>query len=200
MTTENRPDRARWNAKSLDGEAQSLEPDRLVVEQTAVHPPGLPLYLAGGAGRHALWLAQRRWKVVLADVSDQGLSIATQRATATSVPLTTRRESAVETLAWARDHPFNLILVVWCLIRDCFAALPSALATGGTLLYKTSTSAHPRYSGGHALKTALDRGELQRAFPQLDTVLYRETNASPNSSPDPDRHWDRALAAARASC
>jgi 2-polyprenyl-3-methyl-5-hydroxy-6-metoxy-1,4-benzoquinol methylase len=173
---DNSTDRERWNAKFLAGEAQSVDPDSLLVEVAGSLSPGRALDLAGGAGRHALWLAQSGWTAVLTDVSDQGLSIATHRAVAASVPLTTRRESAAETLAWAKDHPFDLILVVWCLVRDCFAALPSALAPGGTLVYKTYTSAHTRYSEGHALNTALDPGELRTAFPSLNTVLYRESN------------------------
>jgi len=169
-------DRERWNAKFLAWEAQSPQPDPLVVASCSSLVPGRVLDLAGGAGRHALWLAQRGWKVVLADVSDQGLAIATQRAAEADVPLTTRRESASETLAWAKDHPFDLILVVWCLLRDQFAALPTALAPGGTLIYKTYTSAHARYSEGHVLNTALDPGELRTAFPELKTVLDRESN------------------------
>lgn len=119
---------------------------------------------------------QRGWDAVLADVSDQGLAIAAQRAAATNVPLTTRCESAAETLEWAKDRPFDIILVIWCLVRDSFTALPSALAAGGTLLYKTYTSAHTRYAQGHSLNTALDPGELRTAFPTLPTVLYRESN------------------------
>jgi len=177
MTTEAGTDRQRWNAIFLAGEGQLIEPDRLVAEVCPNLKPGRALDLAGGAGRHALWLATNRWDVTLADVSDEGLAIAGKRAQEGGLVLTLRRESAAETLAWATaSHPFDLIVVVWCLLRDEFPALPWALAPGGTLVYKTYTSEHIRYTEGHSLRTALHPGELHTAFPGLATVLYRESN------------------------
>lgn len=171
MTT----DRDRWNAKFLAGEAQSTEPDPLSVEVCASLTPGRALDLAGGAGRHALWLARHGWDVVLSDVSDEGLAIATRRAADADVTLAIRRESAGETLAWAaQDHPLDLIVVFWCLLREQFTALPGALRPGGMLVYKTYNSEHVRYTEGHSLSTALDPGELAIAFPALKTTLYRE--------------------------
>ena len=175
MTSEKISDRERWNAKFLAGEAQLLEADPLLIEACSHLPPGRALDLAGGAGRHALWLAQRGWKTTLADVSDEGLAVAARRAADAGILLDTRRESADETLAWAADHPFDLILVVWCLLREQFPALPRALAPGGTLLYKTYTSEHVRFTQGHSLRFALRPGELLTAFPGLKTLLYRET-------------------------
>ncbi len=176
MTTEKISDRERWNAKFIAGEAQSLEPDPLLIEACSHLPPGRALDLAGGAGRHALWLAQHGWKATLADVSDEGLAIAAKRATDAGVLLDTRRESAEETLKWAAaHHPFDLIVVIWCLLREQFPALPRALAPGGILLYKTYTSEHIRFTEGHSLRFALRPGELLTAFPDLKTLLYRET-------------------------
>lgn len=170
-------DRDRWNAKFLAGEAQGVEPDPLLIEVCGGLAPGSALDLAGGAGRHALWLAQHGWNATLADVSDEGLTIAARRAEERKAPLLLRRESAAETLAWAAaGQRFDLIVVVWCLLRDQFAALPAALAPGGTLLYKTYTSDHARYTEGHSLRTALHPGELVTVFPYLKTVLYRESN------------------------
>ena len=170
-------DRERWNAKFVAGEAQSTEPDRLVAEVCSGLQAGRALDLAGGAGRHALWLAGRGWDATLADVSDEGLAIAGKRAEEAGLRLTLRRERAEETLAWAAaGQPFDLIVVLWCLLREQFPALPSALAPGGTLLYKTYTSEHVRYADGHSLRTALHPGELHTAFPGLRTVLYREAN------------------------
>jgi tellurite methyltransferase len=174
MTMQKDDDRKRWNAKFLAGEAQSFDPDPLIVEIGSSLPRGRALDLAGGAGRHALWLAQRGWDVTLADVADEGLAIGSMRAAENNVALATRRESAGETLAWAAQQPFDLVVVIWCLLRDQFPTLPSALAPGGTLLYKTYTTDHERYRTGHSLRTALNPGELQGAFPALRTILYRE--------------------------
>jgi SAM-dependent methyltransferase len=173
MTT----DRERWNAKFLAGQAQSVEPDPLLVEVCANQTPGRALDLAGGAGRHALWLAQRGWHAVLSDLSDEALAIAAQRAASASLSLTTRREPAAETLALAStSERFDLIVVFWCLLRDQFPALPSLLTLGGLLVYKTYTTEHVRYTEAHSLRTALHPGELRAAFPSLNTILYRETN------------------------
>jgi SAM-dependent methyltransferase len=170
-------DRARWSAKFLAGEAQAGDPDRLLIEVCSALSPGRALDLAGGAGRHAIWLAQRGWDVTLSDISDEGLAIATQRASAAGVPITFRRESSAQTLAWASaSGPFELILVFWHLLRDSFNILPQALATDGTLIYKTYTSDHPRFTEGHSLLYALAPGELSTAFPTFRTILYRESN------------------------
>jgi tellurite methyltransferase len=182
MMTDVRPttmidDRERWNAKFLAGEAQSVEPDPLLLEVCAKLTPGRALDLAGGAGRHALWLAQRGWQAFVSDISDEALAIAAQRAASASLSLTTRREPAAETLALASaSERFDLIIVFWCLLRDQFAAFPAALRPGGLLVYKTYTAEHVRYTEGHSLQTALDPGELNQAFPALNTILYRETN------------------------
>jgi SAM-dependent methyltransferase len=176
MTNGTASDRERWNAKFLAGEGQSLEPDPFVIGVCAGLAPGRALDLAGGAGRHALWLARHGWDATLADVSDEGLAIAGKRAEEARLTLTFRRESAGETLAWAAGQPFDLVVVVWCLLREQFPALPSALAPGGMLLYKTRTSDHLRYTEGHSLRTALQPGELRMAFSALKTILYREAN------------------------
>ena len=169
-------ERTRWNAKFLGGEAQSLDPDPLIVEAAASLAPAGALDLAGGAGRHALWLAQRGWRVTLTDVSDEGLAIGEKRALAAALDLTLRRESAADSLAWAtsQDVRFDLIIVCWILLREHFPALPRLLAPGGRLIYKTYTAEHPRFREGHSLRYALEPSELRSAFPALQTILYRE--------------------------
>lgn len=172
-------DRERWNAKFLAGEAQLTDPDPLLVEACAGGAPGTALDLGGGAGRHAIWLAQRGWRVVLADVSDEGLALAEKKATEAGVTLTRRRESAADTVAWAREPGsprFDLVCVFLFLVREQFSALPDLLTPGGLLIYKTYTADHVRFTQGHSLQYALDPGELARAFPALETVVSREAN------------------------
>lgn len=172
-------ERDRWDAKFAAGEAQLSDPDPLLVEACAGLAPGRALDLGGGAGRHAIWLAQHRWHVVLADVSDEGLALAAQRASEAGVTLTLRRESAAETVAWAQQPGlprFDLVCVFLFLVRDQFPALPVLLAPGGLLVHKTYTSDHVRFTQGHSLQYALDPGELACAFPGLETAVSRETN------------------------
>ncbi len=170
-------DRERWNAKFQAGEAQGKEPDALLIESCAGLPGGRALDLAGGAGRHAIWLAQRGWEVVLSDIADEGLAIAARRAVDAGVDLTIRHESAAATVAWAGEgQRFDLVVIFWFLLREHFAALPGLLAPGGLLVYKTFTAEHPRFSEGHSLRFALEPGELKTAFPSLEAILYRETD------------------------
>lgn len=170
-------DRDRWNAKFIAGEGQLAEADPFLAEACAGLPPGRALDLAGGAGRHSLWLARRGWTVTLADVSDEGLELARQRVAGSGVSIDFRREPAAETVAWAGGgQRFDLVLVCLFLLREHFAELPGLLAPGGRLAYKTYTSDHVRFQQGHSLRFALQPGELGSAFPSLTTLVYREQN------------------------
>lgn len=170
-------DRRRWNEKYAAGEAQSSQPDPLLAEIGSGLAPGRALDLAGGAGRHALWLAQRGWRVRLTDVSDEALTIAAERAGQAGVLIDMRRETADETLTCAArsGERFELVAIFWFLIREHFSALPALLAPGGILIYKTFTAENARFSCGGSSRFALQPGELRTAFPGLETILYRES-------------------------
>ncbi|MGZ4829405.1 MAG: class I SAM-dependent methyltransferase, partial [Candidatus Angelobacter sp.] len=73
-----------WNKKYSEGSHGSLEPDPFLVsayaEFLAGGPPGSALDVAGGVGRHTIWLAQRGWRVKLADISEVGIKQAEENA------------------------------------------------------------------------------------------------------------------------
>ena len=75
-----RDDKTFWNRKYREGSHTSMEPDPFLVsaysEFLAYNVPGYALDVAGGVGRHALWLAERGWKVRLVDVSEVGIELA----------------------------------------------------------------------------------------------------------------------------
>jgi len=73
---------------------------------------------------------------------------------------------------------YFLILCVRYLQRSLFPQICRALRPGGMLLFETFTKAQLDFpSGPRDPAHLLDRGELRRAFPELETVFYRELRA-----------------------
>ena len=68
--------RERWNEKYRTSPESWVEPDAFLpwafrkFIQPAFPNAGRVLDVAGGAGRHALWLAQQGWDVTLIDISE----------------------------------------------------------------------------------------------------------------------------------
>jgi SAM-dependent methyltransferase len=151
-------DRDKWNARYREGDAPRA-PSRVVLAVEALLPHrGRALDVAGGAGRHAIWLAQRGLNVTLADIADEGLALARRAAMDAGVH--------VETVAIDLESaplpagPWDLILCFHYLHRPLYASFAAALAPGGVLLVVQPTKAnlerHPR--PGPAF--LLDQGEL----------------------------------------
>jgi SAM-dependent methyltransferase len=131
-------EREDWNVKH--GEAGPLfgvEPNRFLVAEAADLPPGRALDLACGAGRNAVWLAERGWTVTGADFSD--VALANARA------LADERGVDVEWVqADLRDwepppREFELVAILYLQLpaeelRPVLARAADAVAPGGTLL------------------------------------------------------------------
>src|SRR5688572_11811263 len=65
----------RWRQRAGDGDAMAA-PSSFVVGAGPVLPrSGRAVDLAGGAGRHALWLAGSGLEVTLVDISDEALAL-----------------------------------------------------------------------------------------------------------------------------
>lgn len=174
---ENEAERARWNRKHAEARP-GQRPDPFLAEawEEYVSPlfpaGGHALDLAGGAGRHARWLARAGWKVTLADISD--VAVARARRGALRPLLRVRRESADQTLA-ARTR-YELVLVFYFLERRLFTPLAAALKPGGLLVYKTFGARRSAREGGPRNPAfRLRPNELLRAFSGLEILLYRES-------------------------
>src|SRR5262245_5584096 len=125
-------DRAKWDAKYAGGEAAPIEPSKVLVELAGYLPSqGRALDVAGGGGRHAIWLAQRGLEVTIADVSSVGLAIARQRAAAAGVELATLQIDLEQESLEA--GPFELIVSLCYLWRPILIAqIAKLLAPRGT--------------------------------------------------------------------
>jgi hypothetical protein len=113
-------DRLKWNARYRE-EAPPRAVSAVVRAVEDLLPRrGRALDVAGGAGRHAVWLAQRGLTVTLADVADEGLERAREAAAGAGV--------AVETVAVDLEAaplpagPWDLILCFHYLHRPLFAS------------------------------------------------------------------------------
>jgi tellurite methyltransferase len=185
--------RAIWNKKYTEAE-RSFEPDPFLVKAysqfLANQPPGDALDIAGGAGRNALWLAQRGWRVRLIDVSEAAIALVNENVRkllpGSAQDEMSARSGQVETeqldLSSTRDlgnERFDLVLVFFYLQRELFPAMVTALKPGGYLVFKTFTVAQQRLGKGPQNPTYLLQPlELREAFPSLQVLHYNESVTS----------------------
>src|SRR5262245_17370574 len=69
-----------WNQRYRSREEIDHEPASLLVEAARDLPPGRALDLACGAGRNAIWLAERGWEVVAIDGASEAIRIVHEHA------------------------------------------------------------------------------------------------------------------------
>jgi SAM-dependent methyltransferase len=172
--------RTEWNQRYEQGSHASLDPDPFLVRayREFVEPRfkyvGRALDLAGGVGRHALYLAERGWLVTLMDISDAALQRARRQAEQQDLHIFA--EQADLTVARLPEDAFDLIVVFFYLERSLFPQIAAALRPGGMLIYKTYTTEQQKLSGGptHPMHLLLS-GELKSAFGELEALFYSET-------------------------
>jgi len=189
-----------WNRKYSEGSHGSLDPDPLLVsahrEYLSSTASGIALDVAGGVGRHAIWLAERRWRVKLVDISEVAIDLARKNARkalgaeAESLITAEVRDLNLEP-GFGQDPghaQYDLVLVFFYLQRELFPALISALKPGGILIYKTYTTVQQRIaaeasksgtgkSGPSHPMFLLEPNELLRVFQELRILHYHETVA-----------------------
>lgn len=166
-------DRLRWNKKYQLGEHASSEPSRLLTDLASFLPTsGRAIDLAGGTGRHAIWLAQRGLDVWLADVSEVAIQLAEARAGEAGVSLQTQHID-LETEPFP-SGPWDLIVSVHFLLRPLFEQFPVVLTDGGTLVCihptRTNLLRHAKPSCRHLLED----GELPGLVTGLEVIHYQE--------------------------
>jgi SAM-dependent methyltransferase len=187
------PSQADWDAKhSLAAREAAEAPAGILAELWPLLPTGAALDLACGRGRNAIFLAEHGRPVTAVDWSPAALDLLEKRAQTLNLPV--RRIQRIEKAKQARAgidlveadlesaqlevNGYFLILCVRYLQRSLFPQICRALRPGGMLLFETYTKAQLDFSGGPRNPAhLLDKGELRRAFPELQTVFYRELRA-----------------------
>jgi SAM-dependent methyltransferase len=170
--------RARWDLKYEQGLPSLTEPDPFFISayerfaNPSLAKPGVALDLAGGLGRHALWLATRGWQVTVVELSDVAIGKLSQAARELSVNVDLFAGDAAEYKL--EPAQFDLIVLFYHLDRSLFPRIVSALKPGGLLICKMSL----RWDSGESLTTAstrpLHRNELPSLVPELDVLHHEE--------------------------
>ena len=182
-----------WNQRYLAGEFGFRETDPFVMEahknylQPLLRENSAPgsntgLDLAGGAGHHAVWLAQQGWKMTLADWSEPALEIAREKASANQLSLDIQQGSALDVVSKyaARGRQFGFVLVSFFLDREILPWLPRILISGGLLLYRTYTEDNERLGnprGPRDPQHLLRSQELLEIYRAMKILHYNETVA-----------------------
>jgi SAM-dependent methyltransferase len=170
--------RARWDLKYEQGLPSLTEPDPFFTAscEKFVDPSfpkaGVALDIAGGLGRHALWLARRRWQVTVVDLSDVAIGNLAQAALARNVKLELLAADASDYKF--EPERFDLIVLFYHLDRNLFPKIVSALKPGGLLISKMSL----RWDSDRRSTTVgtdpLGRDELPSLVPDLHVLYHRE--------------------------
>jgi tellurite methyltransferase len=123
-----------WNERYRRGEHTNDDPHPLVVKVASRLAPGRALDVACGAGRHAIWLAQRGWNVTAVDYSDTAIEILRERSRQHGVAVDPhiadleRHEFVIE------SAKYDLIVVCNYLQRDLFASIKEGTRIGGIVI------------------------------------------------------------------
>lgn len=166
-------DRETWNVRHGEMVA-SGEPSPFLSALDPVLPrSGRALDVAGGRGRHALWLARRGLDVTLVDVSDVALFAAEGEARAAGLRLETLRID-LDVPGRLPAGPWDVLVSFYFLNRALFARYAEVLSPGGWIVVAHPTvenlARHPRPGPDHLLA----QGELPRLLSGVEVVSYQE--------------------------
>jgi tellurite methyltransferase len=172
-------EREKWNRRYLEGTHGKLSPDLLLIDafDRYIEPlfpdAGVALDIAGGMGRHAIFLAEKGWRVRLIDIAEAGISNGRQNAGSRASRIDFRVEDL--TRFDGSRETYELIIVFFFLRREMFPELVKALKPGGLLIYKGYTRAQTKFGGGPTNPEYLfEENELVDSFRELQVLHYAE--------------------------
>lgn len=138
MTTAADPSRERWNRRWAGERAHaSTAPSEFLIAETEALLPGRALDVACGAGRNAVWLARRGWRVTGVDFSDVALRAARELAASAGVEVEWIEADAVTWIPPRRAYDLVTVMYLQLPAAERRAALghaADAVRPGGTLL------------------------------------------------------------------
>jgi tellurite methyltransferase len=158
----------RYRLRERPAEDLDAAPTPLLVGTAAGLTPGNALDLACGAGRNALWLAERAWNVTAVDGAPAAIEILQSRAAERGLKINAivadleKGEFKIEPSRW------DLIAMCYYLQRNLFEPAKRGVAPGGILISIVHINEPGEADGPHRLRP----GELEQYFAGWE-ILHR---------------------------
>lgn len=170
-----REDRERWDRRWAARSHDLGRPEPFLLRHLALLRPGRVLDVACGAGRNALFLAERGFAVTALDISGEGLALLRERAREKGVTIAVRRADLDDPEALSGLGRFDDLLVVrYRPDRRQWARLLPILVAGGRLLL-CSFGLEDHFRHGTRRAHCLERGELDAALGPVMRLLHHES-------------------------
>jgi SAM-dependent methyltransferase len=165
--------RTSWNNRYRERSAPAGPAAFVTVELAPLlGPPGRALDLAGGAGRHGVWLAERGWDTTIVDTSEVAIALAAERAERAEVDVRlVHSDLTVEVLPCG---PWDLVLIVHYLQRDLFSPTIDLLADDGLIAFSIATVRNLERRERPPLPYLLQEGEAPSLVDDLQIIHYAE--------------------------
>lgn len=172
-------DRERWEGRWRE-RAQGPGPaEPWLVANARRLAPGAVLDVACGAGRNALWLAARGWRVTAIDIAEAALQRLAIAAVGRRVEVATRRADLDDPRALAGLGPFvGLVVIRYKPSPAQWDRLLELLAPSGRVLL-CSFGRERAAAGGFDPAFCLEEGELRAVLePRLACLAYERLGAA----------------------
>jgi len=167
-----------WNERyrSRERAAEDLDaaPTPLVLTMASTLVPGKALDLACGAGRNALWLAERGWKVTAVDGAPAAIEILQTRAAERSLKIKSFVADLEKGGFKIEPNRWDLITICYYLQRNLFELAKRGVVPGGVLI----SIVHIAEPGEEETPHRLRRGQLIKYFDGWEILHYREGKSS----------------------
>ncbi|HWS55398.1 MAG TPA: methyltransferase domain-containing protein [Pyrinomonadaceae bacterium] len=183
---------ADWDERYARGDYATQEPSALLARALELCEAGggerRALDLACGAGRHALLLAARGFRVTAVDASRVGVELMLERARRRGLDIDARVADLERGEFAVEPGAYELVCDFYYLQRDLFPALRAGLRPGGLFVAAIHLFDEDPHAAPMNPDFLLRPGELRAEFDGWRLLHYHETSGL---DPDPGQHTRR---------
>lgn len=179
-----------WNKRYASGKYSSAKPHKLLVELAGKLKPAKALDLACGAGRNAIFLAEKGWNVTAVDNSIVGIKIAEKRAKEKGVSIDFHLADLEKGEFVIEENAYDLICDFYYLQRDLFPQIKTGVKAGGIVV----STIHIYGEGEEKGNFLLRENELRTFFSDFKILRYHETALTDKDAGDHHRRTAEIIA------